>query len=200
MSESTHIHPDFGRLLQRADKENLLSQRARVIWLTGLSGSGKTTLAAALERELHANEYLTQVLDGDNIRAGINSNLGFSEAERSENIRRIAEVAKLFLNAGVITICCFVSPTREMRRLAKDIIGAEDFIEVYVNASLETCERRDVKGLYAKARKGEINNFTGIHAPFEAPERPAVELRTDQLNVDESLALLLKHIIPLLQP
>lgn len=194
-----NIHPVFDRILQRSDKEELLQQHARVIWMTGLSGSGKTTLAVALERELHNRGYLTQVLDGDNIRSGINSNLGFSDADRSENIRRIAEVSKLFVNAGIITINCFVSPTHEMRELARSIIGAADFIEVYVNASLATCEARDVKGLYAKARKGEIKDFTGIDAPFEAPEHPAVEIRTGELSIEQSIGQLLNAIEPLIK-
>lgn len=196
---SNNIHPVFDRILQRSDKEKLLQQRARVIWLTGLSGSGKTTLAVALERELHARGYLTQVLDGDNIRSGINNNLGFGENDRTENIRRIAEVSKLFLGAGIITINCFVSPTIAMRNLACNIIGADDFSEVYVNAPLETCEARDVKGLYAKARKGEIPDFTGIHQPFEAPEHPAAEIRTDRQTIKESVAQLLQIIEPLIR-
>ena len=193
-----NIHPVSDRLLQRSDKEQLLKQRAKVIWLTGLSGSGKTTLAIGLERALHEAGFLTQVLDGDNIRAGINANLGFSDADRTENIRRIAEVSKLFLNAGVITINCFVSPAKAMRELAREIVGAADFLEVYVNASLETCEQRDVKGLYAKARKGEIKDFTGIHSPFEAPENPAVEIRTDRQTEPESAAQLLAFLQPLI--
>lgn len=193
-----NIHPVFDRLLQRSDKEHLLKQRAKVIWLTGLSGSGKTTLAIGLERALHEAGFLTQVLDGDNIRTGINANLGFSDADRTENIRRIAEVSKLFLNAGVITINCFVSPAKAMRELAREITGADDFIEVYVNAPLETCEQRDVKGLYAKARKGEITDFTGVHSPFEAPEHPAIEIRTDRQTVNESVAQLLAFLKPIL--
>ncbi|TND09573.1 MAG: adenylylsulfate kinase [Bacteroidetes bacterium] len=200
MSDDKNIHPVFNRLLQRSDKEKLLKQRARVIWLTGLSGSGKTTLAIALERELHNRGFLTQVLDGDNIRAGINNNLGFSEEDRTENIRRIAEVSKLFLDAGIITINCFVSPARAMRELARNIIGAGDFIEIYINASLETCEQRDVKGLYAKARKGEIKDFTGIHTPFEAPENPAAEILTDRQSIEESAQILIQTIEPLIRP
>jgi adenylylsulfate kinase len=187
MSHKENIHPTFDRLLQRADRELLLGQKAKVIWLTGLSGSGKTTLAIALERTLHATGKLCYVLDGDNVRTGINNNLGFSDDDRKENIRRIAEVAKLFADAGVITICCFVSPTREIRAQAKKIIGEKDFLEVYVNASLESCEQRDVKGLYAKARKGELNDFTGIHQPFEAPAKPWLEIATDKLTLNESI-------------
>ncbi len=136
------------------------------------------------------------VLDGDNVRAGINNNLGFSDDDRKENIRRIAEVSKLFLNCGVITINCFVSPTRELREMAKGIIGSKDFIEVYVNAPLAVCEERDVKGLYKKARQGEIKDFTGIQAPFEAPARPDVEVKTDQLDIEQSVQKVLDFILP----
>ena len=147
-----NIHPIFDRLLQRIDKEDLLQQTAKVIWLTGLSGSGKSTIAQHLEKILHANGNLTMLLDGDNIRSGINNNLSFSDADRIENIRRIAEVSKLFLNCGIITINSFVSPTNEIRKMAKELIGENDFLEIYINAPLEVCEARDVKGLYKKAR------------------------------------------------
>lgn len=193
-----NIHPIFHRLLQRSDKEGLLEQRAKVIWLTGLSGSGKSTIAEAVEKELHKLGFLTMLLDGDNIRAGINNNLTFSAEDRIENIRRIAEVSKLFLNCGIITINCFVSPTNEIRALAKGIIGEEDFIEVYVNAPLEVCEARDVKGLYAKARAGLIPDFTGITAPFEAPEQPALEIPTHELEIQEGVQRLLDFIIPII--
>src|SRR5690606_635109 len=146
-----------------------LGQSGLCVWMTGLSGSGKSTIAAGLERRLHAEGVHTMVLDGDNVRTGINGNLGFSDADRTENIRRIAEVAKLFVHNGTVTICCFVSPTIAIRERAKAIIGAEDFVEVFVDTPLEECERRDVKGLYAKARAGEVEEFTGISAPFEAP-------------------------------
>lgn len=181
------------KILQRADKEQLLKQKGIAIWFTGLSGSGKTTIAIALEKELHSKGLLTQILDGDNIRTGINNNLGFSDVDRIENIRRIAEVTKLFVNSGVITICCFVSPTEEIRNNAKNIIGANDFIEVFVNTPLEVCEKRDVKGLYAKARKGEIKDFTGINAPFEAPVNPEIEL-TNALSIEESVKKILDKI------
>jgi adenylylsulfate kinase len=184
---SNNIHPTFEKLLSREEKEKQLNQKAKVIWFTGLSGSGKSTIAQHLEKKLHAEGFFTMVLDGDNVRTGINKNLGFSEDARLENIRRIAEVSKLFLNSGVITICCFVSPTIEIRELAKQIIGAQDFLEVYVNTPLEVCEQRDVKGLYEKARKGEIKDFTGIHQPFEAPLNPAFEIQTAHQNVEESV-------------
>lgn len=176
----------------------MLEQRAKVIWLTGLSGSGKSTIAEAAEKELHKMGFVTMLLDGDNIRAGINNNLTFSAEDRIENIRRIAEVSKLFLNCGIITINCFVSPTNDIRTLAKGIIGEEDFIEVYVNAPLEVCEARDVKGLYAKARKGLIPDFTGITAPFEAPEHPALTIPTHELEIQEGVQRLLDFILPII--
>lgn len=181
------------KILQRADKEQLLDQRGIAIWFTGLSGSGKTTIAIALEKELHINGLLTQMLDGDNMRAGINNNLGFSTEDRSENIRRIAEVTKLFVNSGIITICCFVSPTEEIRNTARTIIGAADFMEVFVNTPLEICEKRDVKGLYAKARKGEIEDFTGITAPYENPLNPAIEI-TNNFTIEESVKKIIEKI------
>ena len=194
--QDRHIHPIADRLLQRADKEALLGQRGCVVWMTGLSGSGKSTIAIGLERRLHEQGIFTQVLDGDNVRTGINNNLGFSEADRTENIRRIAEVAKLFAGSGVVTICCFVSPTLAIREQAKAIIGAEDFIEVFVDTPLEECERRDVKGLYAKARAGEVKDFTGISAPFEAPEKPDVRLETAGREPEATIDDLYEHLLP----
>jgi adenylylsulfate kinase len=190
-----NIFPVFGDLMQRHHKEAQLKQRARAFWLTGLSGSGKTTIAKGLEKELHRLGFFTQVLDGDNIRAGLNGNLGFSEEDRTENIRRIGEVSKLFVDAGIVTINCFVSPTRAIRAQARDIIGNDDFLEVFVNTPLEVCEQRDVKGLYVKARAGEIKNFTGIDAPFEAPEHPSINLKTADQSVDESVAELLNFVL-----
>ena len=198
MSSATNIHPIFHRILQRSDKQHLLKQTARVIWLTGLSGSGKSTIAEGLEKKLHENNFLTQILDGDNIRAVINSNLGFSEVDRLENIRRIAEVSKLFLNCSVITINSFVSPTNDVRKLAKEIIGENDFIEIFINCPLEICEQRDVKGLYAKARKGEIKDFTGITAPFEAPVAPSLEIKSNELTIEESVEKIFSFILPLI--
>ncbi|MBK6753309.1 MAG: adenylyl-sulfate kinase [Flavobacteriales bacterium] len=173
-----HLHPIQDRLLQRTDKEALLGQHGRVVWMTGLSGSGKSTIAIALERLLHDAGRYCVVLDGDNVRTGINNNLGFSEADRTENVRRIAEIAKLFAHNGAIVICCFVSPTIAIRAQAKAIIGDPDFIEVFVDTPLELCEQRDVKGLYAKARSGALKDFTGISAPFEAPAAPDLRIRT----------------------
>lgn len=194
----SNIHPIFDRLLKREDKESLLNQRAKVIWLTGLSGSGKSTIAISLERLLHSKGILATVLDGDNTRSGMNSNLGFSLEDRQENIRRIAEMSKLFLNSGVICINSFVSPTKAIRQQAKDIIGEENYIEIYVNAPLEVCEDRDVKGLYKKARAGEIKGFTGIDSPYEAPENPFLEIRTDETDLSESTYVLYDSILPLI--
>ena len=191
-----NIYPIFDRMQTRADKEQLLGQRGIMIWFTGLSGSGKSTIAIALERELSQRGLLCRILDGDNIRSGINNNLGFSADDRRENIRRIAEVGKLFVDTGIITLAAFISPDNEMRGMASDIIGADSFLEVYVSTPLEECERRDVKGLYAKARRGEIKNFTGISAPFEAPMSPALDLDTSQLSLQESVERLLDLIIP----
>ena len=165
-----NIHTEFHRMLGREAKEALLKQRSTVYWLYGLSGSGKSTIANAFERELHKAGFLTQILDGDNIRSGLNSNLGFSDEDRAENIRRIAEVAKLYLNSGLITITSFICPTRELRLLARSHVGEADFVEVFVKASFETCAKRDPKGLYAKASKGKIANFTGKDSAFEEPQ------------------------------
>ncbi|MEM0992102.1 MAG: adenylyl-sulfate kinase [Bacteroidota bacterium] len=196
MSVATNIHPIFDRLLQRDDREQRLQQRAKVLWLTGLSGSGKSTIAQALERKLYNEGYFPQVLDGDNIRSGINNNLGFSLEDRKENIRRISEIAKLYLYSGVITLNSFVSPTREIRNFARQIIGADDFLEIYINAPLSVCEARDVKGLYQKARKGEIKGFTGIDSPYEAPENPALEIKTDECSIEEAVELLYDFLLP----
>lgn len=187
------------KILHRSHKEHLLQQQGIAIWMTGLSGSGKTTIAIALEKQLNEKGLLTQILDGDNIRTGINNNLGFSDADRTENIRRIAEVTKLFVNCGIITICCFVSPTEAIREIARNIIGEDDFVEVFVNTPLEICEQRDVKGLYAKARRGEIKDFTGINAPFEAPVNPTIEL-TGGLSVEECVKMIFEKIIKTVKP
>ena len=191
-----NIFPIFEDLLQRKDKENLLNQNSKVVWMTGLSGSGKTTIAKKVERYLHAKKILNQLLDGDNIRVGISNNLSFSNNHRLENIRRIAEVSKLFLNCGIVTLNCFVSPTIEMRKIAKNIIGEDDFIEIYIEASVETCEKRDVKGLYKKARKGKIKDFTGVNSPFEAPENPALIINTSKLSIEKSAQKVLDYILP----
>ena len=191
-----NIHPIFDRLLQRKDREKRLGQRSKVLWLTGLSGSGKSTIAQALERRLYNEGYFAQVLDRDNIRAGINNNLGFSLEDRQENIRRISEVARLYLNSGIITINSFVSPTIAIRQQAKDIIGAADFIEVFINTPLEICEARDVKGLYKKARSGAIKGFTGIDSPYEAPPAPDLEVPTENLSIEDSAGLIYNYLLP----
>ena len=194
-----NIYPIFDRMLSRQDKEELLGQHSMMIWFTGLSGSGKSTIAIALERELHKRGLLCRILDGDNIRSGINNNLGFTEADRVENIRRIAEVSKLFIDTGIITIAACISPNNDIRDMAANIIGQENFLEVYVSTPLAECERRDVKGLYAKARRGEIQNFTGISAPFEAPAHPALTLDTSVLSLEESVNKLLDLVLSKIQ-
>jgi len=192
---SKHIHPIFDQILGRAEKESLLQQKAVVIWMTGLSGSGKSTIAKGLENKLYEEGILTKLLDGDNLRTGLNKNLGFSEADRMENIRRVAESAKLFLNTGIVTICSFVSPTREIRRMAAQIIGSDDFLEVLVDASFDECAKRDVKGLYQKALNGEIKDFTGLDAPFEKPENPFLVIDTENTSPEESVELLFTNVI-----
>ena len=194
-----HIHPIFDKSLSAREKERLLNQRGLVLWLTGLSGSGKSTIALGVERKLHQLGILTELLDGDNIRSGLNNNLGFSEEERLENIRRVAETAKLFRNCGIVTLCSFVSPTTAIRAQAEDIIGSESFYEVYVEASFETCTARDVKGLYEKAIAGEIKNFTGLDAPFEASQDPYLVLNTEFDSVEESIDKLYKAVLPLIR-
>lgn len=188
------IYPIFDQMLSRSDKEELLGQKGIMLWFTGLSGSGKSTVAIALERELQKRGLLCRILDGDNIRSGINKGLGFTAEDRKENIRRIAEVAKLFVDTGIITIAAFISPSNDLRRMASDIIGAEDFKEVYISTPLEVCEARDVKGLYAKARRGEIKNFTGISAPFEAPEHPALSIDTSKVSLEDSVKQILTFL------
>ncbi|MEN8224118.1 MAG: adenylyl-sulfate kinase [Bacteroidota bacterium] len=194
--ENNHIFPVFNKILKRSDKEKLLSQKGKVIWLTGLSGSGKTTIAKGVEKELHQQGFICQVLDGDNIRSGVNNNLGFSLDDRLENIRRIAEVSKLFINCGIITINSFISPTEKIRNMAKEIIGEDDFISVYINAPVSVCEKRDVKGLYEKARAGIIKDFTGVDTQFEPLVNPDVELRTDKMPVKESVQKIVDYILP----
>lgn len=191
-----HIFPIFNDMLQREDRERFLNQRSKVLWMTGLSGSGKSTIAKELEKELFQRGHFAQLLDGDNIRSGINANLGFSLEDREENIRRIAEIARLYVHSGVIAICSFISPTHEIRERARAIIGADDFIEIYINTPLEVCEQRDVKGLYAKARRGEIKDFSGINSPYEAPENPAIEIKTTELTLAQSVHKILTYLQP----
>ncbi|MBK8567490.1 MAG: adenylyl-sulfate kinase [Saprospiraceae bacterium] len=195
----THIHPIFDKLVGREERETFLGQKSKVLWMTGLSGSGKSTIGQQLERRLLELGFFAQMLDGDNIRTGINGNLGFSIEDRQENIRRIAEVAKLYLNSGVIVICSFISPTEKIRAFAKEIIGENDFLEVFIDAPLEVCEDRDVKGLYQKARAGQIKDFTGIDSPFEAPDTPALVIETANLTIEESLHKIMNYLLPLIK-
>ena len=183
--------------LPRSAREQLLHQRGMMIWFTGLSGSGKSTIALGVERELHQRGLLCRILDGDNIRSGINAGLGFSAEDRRENIRRIAEVGKLFVDTGIITLAAFVSPTNEYRQMAREIIGDNDFFEVYVSTPLEECERRDVKGLYARARRGEVKDFTGISAPFEVPEHPALDIDTSKQPLETSVKQVVDLVLKL---
>lgn len=198
--ETKSIYPIFERMEPRSAKERLLSQRGVTLWFTGLSGSGKSTIAIALERYLSSRGHLCRILDGDNIRCGINSDLGFSESDRRENIRRIAEVCKLFTSTGVITLAAFVSPTRDLRRMAAEIIGRDDFVEIYVSTPIEECERRDVKCLYAKARRGEIADFTGISAPFEAPDAADIVIDTSNIGIDECVRQIMERLAPRIVP
>ncbi len=194
-----NIHPIFATMLAREAKEQLLGQKAVVLWLTGLSGSGKSTIAKGLEKKLYDHGVLTRLLDGDNLRAGLNKNLGFSAADREENIRRVAETARLFLDTGIVTICSFVSPTLEIRSQAAEIIGRDDFLEIFVDASFAACAQRDVKGLYARALKGEIKDFTGLDAPFEPPEKPFLRIDTEKLSVEESVALVFQQVMKIIK-
>lgn len=193
-----NLHPIFDHVLSRVEKEQRLKQRSRVIWLYGLSGSGKSTLANALERRLAAEGFTTHLLDGDNVRSGLNRGLRFSDADRAENIRRVAEVAKLFVQAGVVTLCSFITPMRALRASAREIIGAEDFIEVYVKASFETCAQRDPKGLYAKVGAGGVKQFTGRDSGFESPnaDDDALLIDTEAEAIEASLARLHAHVLP----
>ncbi len=192
---ANHLHPITGQMLSRSERELHNGHRGLVVWMTGLSGSGKSTLALALERRLFAEEKQVVLLDGDNIRTGINQDLSFSEEDRQENIRRIAEVARLFVESGHVVISSFISPTRSIRGMAKAIIGEDDFLEVFIDASLEICESRDVKGLYQKARAGEIKGFTGVHEVYEPPDQPDVRIDTATSDISESLEQLYDAVI-----
>ncbi|MAZ93058.1 MAG: adenylyl-sulfate kinase [Lentimicrobiaceae bacterium] len=196
---SQNIHPVFDKVLSREDKEKLLNQHAIVVWMTGLSGAGKTTIASNIAKQLNKLGYLTQILDGDNIRTGINNNLGFSEQDRYENIRRISEVSKLFLDCGIVCINSFISPTNEIRNMAKEIIGEDNLFEVFVDSPIEVCEQRDIKGLYKKARAGKIKNFTGIDSPFEIPSNPSLVLNTSEKNVEVCVQELLEKLLPIIK-
>ena len=194
MSEVIHnIHPEFSRQLAREDKEKLLGQKGAVVWLYGMSGSGKSTIANAAEKVLHQQGRLTTILDGDNLRTGLNQHLGFSDDDRRENIRRVAHVAKIFAQQGILTLVSVITPRQELRDLARDIIGA-DYYEVFVKASYDLCEKRDVKGLYAKAATGEIENFTGKDSQFEEPTRPDLIIDTEGQEVADSVTTLLEAV------
>ena len=195
----TNIHPAFDQMISRSSKEQRLNQRSKVLWFTGLSGSGKSTIALALEKELFKKGYFVQVLDGDNIRSGMCNNLGFSLADREENIRRISELSKVMCQSGIICLNSFVSPTHNIRSLASTVIGKKDYIEIFVDASLDICESRDVKGLYKKARSGEIKGFTGIDSPYEKPKSPDIKLDSNALSVEECVAIIMTKIKPLIK-
>lgn len=180
--------------ISRKDREELLNQKGVVLWFTGLSGSGKSTVAREVEKKLHQSGRLAYVLDGDNIRFGLNKNLGFSPEDRAENIRRIGEVAKLFADAGVITLTAFISPYRADRDMARKLLEEGEFIEIFVDCPLEECEKRDVKGLYQKARKGEIREFTGISAPYEEPEFPELVIETAKESLDQSADAVIQYL------
>jgi adenylylsulfate kinase len=184
----TKVSPD--------QRQKLLKQRPKLIWFTGLSGSGKSTLAVQLEAQLYTLDYKTYLLDGDNIRSGLNKDLSFTDGGRIENIRRIGEVSKLMLDAGLIVLSAFISPFEADRQQVKTIVGAENYMEVFVNTPIEVCEQRDVKGLYKKARAGEVKNFTGIDSPYETPQQPDVTILTDKMNIEESIAELMKKVLP----
>ena len=186
------IHQSYK--ISKANREQLHGHKSYLIWFTGLSGSGKSTLADLVEIELHKKKLSTYTLDGDNIRRGINKNLSFTPEDRTENIRRIGEIANLMIDAGVITLAAFISPYIKDREGVMQIVGPDNFIEIYVNTSIEECERRDVKGLYKKARKGEIKEMTGISAPYEAPINPDLEIVTDGQSIEESVDQLLKFL------
>jgi adenylylsulfate kinase len=198
---SNELHPIFDRVLGRAQKEQRLKQRAHVIWLYGLSGSGKSTLAVALERRLHREGFTTHLLDGDNVRSGLNRDLGFADADRNENIRRIAEVSKLFVEAGVAVVCSFITPLRAQREAARAIIGGADFLPVYVKASYETCAKRDPKGLYAKVVAGGVKQFTGRDSAFEEPlpHDGGLVIDTEQESAEASLEHLYLAVVPALR-
>lgn len=193
-----HIYPIKTKVSQQ-QREELLNQHATLIWFTGLSGSGKSTLAVQLEAQLHALGFKTYLLDGDNIRSGLNKDLSFTDEGRVENIRRIGEVSKLLLDAGVIVLSAFISPFQADREQVKSIVGTENYREVFVDAPIEVCEQRDVKGLYKKARAGEVKNFTGIDSPYEAPVKADVHIPTHQLSVDQSIETLLNYLLPVIR-
>lgn len=195
-SENIVPHNHSINLEKRIEKNG---HKPKLIWFTGLSGSGKSTLANALEVFLFNQGLNTYILDGDNVRSGLNNDLDFTEESRKENIRRISEVSKLFVDAGIIVLTAFISPFREDRQNAKELVGDQNFIEIFVDCPLEVCEKRDVKGLYAKARKGLIKNFTGIDSPFEKPENPDIYVNTDEMSLEDSLKIIKDKVLPKLK-
>ena len=191
-----NIYPIFKETESRSTKERQLRQRAVAIWFTGLSGAGKSTIAIALERQLSAEGYHCTILDGDNLRHGINSDLDFSAAARQENIRRTAEICRLMLDCGIIPIVCTISPTESLRAIARKIIGNHNIVEVYISTPLTECERRDVKGLYSAARDGKIANFTGVSAPFEPPQHTNIEIDTTDKSIEKCADIIFQTIKP----
>jgi len=189
-----HIHPIYDRLVSRTERQAFFNQKASVYWLTGLSGSGKSTVAQGAERRLFDQGYFVQVIDGDNVRSGLCNNLTFSIEDRAENIRRVAELSKLYIQSGIIVLCSFISPTRAIRSQAQTIIGDEDFHEIYIDTPLALCEERDVKGLYKKARQGLIKGFTGIDSPYEPPINPSRTIYTKDQSIDESVNQLTEFV------
>ncbi len=194
-----NLYPTFDKMLPREAKETLLGQRGLVVWMYGLSGSGKSTLANLLERRLHEEGRFVKVLDGDNVRTGLNNNLGFSDEDRAENIRRVSEVAKLFADSGVITLTSFITPVESLRANARAVIGSDDLLEVYVKASFDACAERDPKGLYAKVKAGEVKNFTGKDSAFEEPENADLVIDTELQTEEESLETLYKAVTTRIQ-
>lgn len=189
-----NIYPIFDSIQSRSDKEYQLHQRSITIWFTGLSGSGKSTIAIALEQRLACDGFICALLDGDNLRAGINGDLGFTAKDREENIRRTAHICRLFMDTGIIAIATLVTPTKALRRVARDIIGSHDMVEIYISTPLSECERRDTKGLYRAARSGKIDDFTGISAPFEPPQSADIEIDTTKHNIDDSVEIIINAI------
>jgi adenylylsulfate kinase len=193
MSKEKNIVPHEHKIT-KTERRELLGQKSLILWFTGLSGSGKSTIAGRVEEMLHEQGFATYILDGDNIRTGLNKNLGFSDEDRNENVRRIGEVSKLFVDAGVIVLTAFISPFISDRKMVRDLVGKNEFIEIYVNCPLEICEQRDVKGLYKKARAGEIKDFTGINSPFEEPVNPEIEILSAQMKVDDAAEKIMRLI------
>jgi adenylyl-sulfate kinase len=193
-----HIYP-FQTKVSRSQREKLMNQKSTLFWFTGLSGSGKSTLAVQLEAVLSQRGYKTYLLDGDNVRSGLNKDLTFGEAGRIENIRRIAEVSKLMVDAGLVVIASFISPFERDRQIVKNTVGADSYFEVFVDCPVEECEKRDVKGLYKKARAGEIKEFTGISSPYEAPQNPDLIIKSAEMPIQDSINLLLERVMPLLK-